>query len=264
MFVVVSGPIGAGKSTVTRIYTQITGFEPLFETVEGHPYLERFYENPKEYSFRTQAFFLWDRFNKHYETVSSQRNIVADRSIYEDAIFAKVLYLRGEMDEDDYLKTYLPHFKLLTQILKPPDIMIYLRASLDTLMYRINKRARQMESGIPRDYMKMLSSAYEEWIEEYPHRKLIIETDNLDLTCDLNNDWYYFFEAIHNKVMNDDLPDEALGLSSLKAELPRVGGNGFTRKCLDRRIEEAQLISPRKRNLSKYGKVNREMLFAGI
>jgi deoxyadenosine/deoxycytidine kinase len=248
MFIVVSGPIGVGKSTVTRIYSQITGYEPLFETVEGHPYLEKFYKDPSTYSFRTQAFFLWDRFNKHYKTVMSRKNIVADRSIYEDAIFARVLNLRGEMDDDDYYKTYLPHFKLLTQILKPPDIMIYLRASLDTLMYRIDKRARDMESSIPRDYMKMLQDSYEQWIEEYPHRKLIVETDDLDLTCDLHPDWYYFFEAIHTKILVDDLPDTAIGLRQIKAELPKIGNNGFTRKS-----EESGNVY----------KLDKEKLFAG-
>lgn len=227
MFIVVSGPIGVGKSTVTRIYSQITGFEPLFETVENHPYLEKFYENPKEYSFRTQAFFLWDRFNKHHDAVTSGKNIIADRSIYEDAIFAKVLNQRGEMDDDDYFKTYLPHFKMLTQIMKGPDLTIYLRASLDTLMYRIDKRARNMESSIPREYMKMLLNAYEEWVVEYPHRKLIVETDDLDLTCELNTEWIDFFSAILNKVMNDRLPDEAVGLKWMKRELPLVRKRPF-------------------------------------
>jgi deoxyadenosine/deoxycytidine kinase len=222
MFIVVSGPIGVGKSTVTRIYSQITGFEPLFETVEGHPYLEKFYQNPKEYSFRTQSFFLWDRFNKHYKAVNSGKKIIADRSIYEDAIFATVLNRRGEMDDDDFFKTYQPHFKILTDILTPPDLMLYLRASLDTLMYRIDKRSRDMEATIPRSYMEMLQNAYEEWIAEYPHRKLIVETDDLDLTCDLNCDWMDLFGAIHNKLLNNELPDEAVSLNWLKREFPQI------------------------------------------
>lgn len=222
MFIVIAGPIGVGKSTVTRIYSQITGYEPLYETVEGHPYLEKFYKKPKEYSFRTQAFFLWDRFQKHYKTVSSGKNIIADRSIYEDAIFAKVLNLRSEMDDDDYFKTYIPHFKILTGILKPPDIMIYLRARLDTLLYRIRKRARNMEKDIDINYMKMLSENYENWIKEYPHKKLIVETDELDLTCDLHQEWFLFFKAIHNKILRDDLPSEAVGLTKLKEELPEI------------------------------------------
>lgn len=222
MFIIVSGPIGAGKSTVTRIYSQITGFEPLFETVEGHPYLEKFYKNPKEYSFKTQAFFLWDRFNKHYEMVSSGRDIIADRSIYEDAIFAKVLNIRGDMDDDDFKRTYLPHFKLLTGLLKPPDLMIYLKASMDTLVHRIAKRAREMEKDIDREYLEQLRDAYEEWIGEYPHPKLVVETDELDLTCDLHPDWYFFFKAIHNRVINNDLPSEAISLSKLKEELPLI------------------------------------------
>lgn len=220
MFIVISGPIGVGKTTVTRIYSQITGFEAMYETVEGHPYLEKFYANPKEYAFRVQAFFLYDRFNKHWAVVESGKNLVADRSIYEDAIFARVLNLRGEMSDDDYRRTYLPHFQLLTRLLKPPDLMIYLRASLDTVMHRIGKRARDMEKTIPREYMKMLLENYELWIEEYPHKKLIINTDDIDLTCDLNPEWLYVFKAIHEKVLKDDLPNEAIGLPMLKSLLP--------------------------------------------
>lgn len=225
MFIVVAGPIGAGKSTVTRIYSQITGFEPLFETVIGHPYLEKFYENPREYAFRTQVFFLWDRFNKHYSSVTSGRDIVADRCIYEDAIFAKVLYQTGVMNSDDYNLTYVPHYKLLCKILPAPHLMIYLRASVDTLLYRIGKRDRSMEKSIQRDYMENLSSAYEEWIADYPHKKLIVETDDLDLTCDLHPDWFYFFKAIHTKVQNDDIPSEAIGLKKLKSMFPAVHRN---------------------------------------
>jgi deoxyadenosine/deoxycytidine kinase len=225
MFIVVAGPIGAGKSTVTRIYSQITGFEPLFETVIGHPYLEKFYANPLEYAFKTQTFFLWDRFNKHYTSVQTGKDIVADRCIYEDAIFAKVLYQRGILDNDDYNLTYMPHYRLLCRILQAPHLMIYLRASVDCLLYRIGKRERSMERGIQRDYMEMLHAAYEEWIEEYPHKKLIVETDDLDLTCDLHPDWFYFFKAIHTKVQNDDIPSEAIGLSKLKSLLPAVHKN---------------------------------------
>jgi len=157
--------------------------------------------------------------------VQSGKDIVADRSIYEDAIFAKVQYLRGDMDDDDYLKTYYPHFTLLAKILKPPDLMIYLRATLDTLVYRISRRAREMEKSIDRGYLQMLLNAYEEWIAEYPHKKLIVETDGLDLTCDLHPEWYYFFRAIHEKVLNDDLPHEAIGLGKLKTQLPSIHRN---------------------------------------
>lgn len=222
MFIVVSGPIGVGKSTVTRIYSQITGFDALFENFQGNPYLESFYKNPREFAFKTQAFFLWDRFNKHYQSVMSKRNVVADRSIYEDAIFAKVLNKRGEMNDDEYFRTYLPHFKILTNILPPPDLMIFLRASLDTLLYRIRKRSREMEKDIDVEYMKTLSQSYEEWIDEYPHKKLIVETDDIDLTCDLHHEWYLFFKAIHHKVMSEELPNQALGINKLRQELPEI------------------------------------------
>jgi len=222
MFIAISGPIGVGKSTVTRIFSQITEYEPHFETVEGHPYLEGLYSEPRKYAFRTQAFFLWDRFEKHHRTVNSGKNIVADRSIYEDSIFAEVLYKFGHMDDDEFYRTYLPHFKVLTSIITPPDLMIYLRANIDTLMFRINKRARDMEKGIQVDYMEMLLEGYEKWIDAYPHKKLIVETDELDLTCDLNPDWLYFFKAIHMKIVNDDLPTEAISLGKMKSQFPII------------------------------------------
>lgn len=231
MFIVVAGPIGVGKSTVTRIYSQITGYDALFENFQGNPYLEEFYKNPSAFAFKTQAFFLWDRFNKHYQSVTSKRNVVADRSIYEDAIFAKVLNMRGEMDDNEYYRTYLPHFKILTNILPPPDLTIYLRASLDTLLYRIRKRSREMEKDIDVGYMKTLSQSYEEWIEEYPHKKLIVETDDIDLTCDLHHEWYLFFKAIHHKVMSEELPNKALGINKLREELPEIFSADAGRKA---------------------------------
>lgn len=222
MFIAISGPIGVGKSTVTRIFSQIADFKPHFETVEGHPYLEGLYREPRLFAFKTQAYFLWDRFEKHYHSVRSGANIIADRSIYEDSIFAEVLYKLGHMDDIEYREMYLPHFKILMGIIPPPDLMIYLRASLDTLMYRINKRARAMEKGIERSYMEMLLDGYETWILSYPHRKLIVETDELDLTCDLNPDWFYFFKAISLKIMKDDIPSDSISFSKLKSQFPAV------------------------------------------
>ncbi|MCL5036133.1 MAG: deoxynucleoside kinase [Chloroflexi bacterium] len=222
MFIVVSGSIGAGKSTVTRIFSRITGFDPLFETVEGHPYLEKFYKNPREYAFRTQVYFLWDRFDKHYNTIKSGRDVVADRCLYEDNIFAKVQHIRGDMDDDDYLRAYLPHYKSLTELLGPPDLNVYLRANLDTLMTRVRKRDRDMEKDIDVDYMRTLLGAYEEWIEEYPYRKLIIDTNHLDLTCDLHPEWLYVCDAIKTKVTKETLPDIAEGISRLLGSLPKI------------------------------------------
>lgn len=222
MFIAISGPIGVGKSTVTRIFSQITSFEPHFETVEGHPYLEGLYSEPRKYAFRTQAYFLWDRFEKHYRTVNTGGDIVADRSIYEDSIFAEALYKSGYMDDDEFLKTYVPHFKILTGILPPPDLMIYLRASIDTLMYRISKRARAMEKSIQLDYMTMLLDGYERWIAEYPYKKLIVETDEIDLTCDLNPDWFYFFKAIYMKILREDIPSDSISLGKIKSLFPVI------------------------------------------
>jgi len=238
MFIAISGPIGVGKSTITRIFSQITDFAPHFETVEGHPYLEGLYRDPRKYAFRTQAYFLWDRYEKHFHSVQSGLNIIADRSIYEDSIFAEVLHKLGHMDDIEFNDMYLPHFKILTGILTPPDLMIYLRANIETLMYRIYKRARTMEKGIQREYMEMLLEGYEKWIKEYPHKKLIVETDELDLTCDLNPDWYYFFKAIYMKIIQDDIPSDSISFSKLKSQFPSIQKENF---LVDREIFRAAI-----------------------
>lgn len=204
MFITISGPIGVGKSTVTRILAQIMGFTPFFETVEGHPYLEGLYRDPCAYAFKTQVFFLRDRFEKHLSSHNSKEDIVADRSIYEDVIFAEILCNMGYMAREDFISTYLPHFKILVDLLPPPDLMVCLRANLDTLMFRIASRGRAMEKNIDRKYMELLQNGYDKWIEEYPHRKLILETDSLDLTCDLNRDWSYLVDTILKSTVNGE------------------------------------------------------------
>ncbi len=210
MFITVSGPIGVGKSTVTRILAQIMGFNPFFETVADHPYLEGLYSEPHKYAFRTQVFFLRDRFEKHLHSVRSGKDTVADRSIYEDVIFAEILCNMGYMDREDFERTYLPHFKILTDMLPPPDLMICLQANLDKLMYRIAMRARPMEKNIDRSYMQLLQDGYDKWIEQYPYRKLILETDSLDLTCELNNDWSHLVETIFKSAEGENFSSDTL------------------------------------------------------
>lgn len=221
MFITVSGPIGAGKSTVTGILSGIMDFTPFFETVENHPYLEGLYRDPDNYAFRTQVFFLRDRFEKHMESVNSGRNIVADRSIYEDVIFAEVLYRRGNMQREEFFETYLPHFNLLISLLPPPDLMIYLHADIDTLLYRISTRGRSMEKSISRDYMELLSRHYDAWIAGYPHKKLLVDTGGLDLTCDVNPDWSYLIQAIFDAMGgNGEASASPLLLRNLKSIRP--------------------------------------------
>ncbi len=218
MFITISGPIGVGKSTVTRILSQIMGFTPFFEVVKDHPYLEGLYREPHKYAFKTQVFFLRDRFEKHLYSRNSKMNTVADRSIYEDIIFAEILCNMGYMDKEDFTETYLPHFKILVDMLPPPDLMVCLRASIDTLMFRIASRGREMEKNIDRHYMQLLQDGYDRWIEAYPHKKLILETDSLDLTCDLNTDWTYLVNTIiksaEGKSFNSD------SLQTLKKLMP--------------------------------------------
>jgi len=212
MFIVVSGSISAGKSTVTREAAKDLGYEPLFETVKGHPYLAKFYKNPKEFAFRTQSFFLWDRFNKHYHAVKSGKDIIADRSIYEDAIFAKLQNMRGDMDDDDYFRTYLPHFELLCNILKPPDLLIYLRAGLPSLLHRKARRDRQMEKDMDPEYMEQLLGLYEEWFDSYPYRKMVVDTDSVQLIREIPKStdgepgaaWPTFMQTVKRKLEQKD------------------------------------------------------------
>jgi deoxyadenosine/deoxycytidine kinase len=223
MFVVVSGAISAGKSTVVKYAAKDLNYEPLFETVEGHPYLERFYKNPKEFAFRTQSFFLWDRFNKHYHAVISGKDIIADRSIYEDNLFAKLQHLRGDLDDDDYLRTYLPHFTLLCQLLKPPDLLIYLRAGLPSLLHRKARRDREMEKDMDPEYMEQLLGLYEEWFDGYPYPKLLVDTDSFKLIREIpdstegepGDDWPEFMETVRWELRRFGMiEDEASGRGS--------------------------------------------------
>ena len=210
MFVTVSGPIGVGKSTTTKILSQILDYTPFLETVSDHPYLEGLYRDPHNYAFKAQVFFLRDRFEKHMLYHNSTHNIVADRSIYEDIIFAQILYNMGYMETADFLETYLPHFELLVSMLPPPDLMICLKAGLDTLMFRIAKRGRDMEKNMDRHYMELLQEKYDAWIEQYPYPKLIVETEGLDLTCDLSPDWSYLIENILKSAKGVNFNSDAL------------------------------------------------------
>ncbi|MGB9697647.1 MAG: deoxynucleoside kinase [Ignavibacteria bacterium] len=181
MFISIAGNIGSGKSSLTSIMAERFQWIPYFESVRDNPYLPDFYANMKRWSFNLQIYFLAHRFRTHKEITERQTSVIQDRSIYEDVeIFARNLYELGNMDKRDY-QTYCSLFKEMTAYLTPPDILIYLRASIPTLIAQIRKRGREYEMNIDKDYLSRLNDSYEQWIEKYDlGKKIIIDTDNLD------------------------------------------------------------------------------------
>lgn len=181
LFVAVAGNIGAGKSSLTRMLAERFTWKPYYESVDDNPYLPDFYSNMPRWSFHLQMYFLANRFKTHKLIVESGSSVIQDRSIYEDAeIFARNLYEMGRMDERDYT-TYVSLFHVMMEYLKPPDLMVYLRASIDTLTRQIAKRGRDFEKGIERTYLEQLNRHYEDWIRRYTIGPLlIIPSDDLD------------------------------------------------------------------------------------
>lgn len=181
-FIAVSGNIGSGKSTITTLLSEKLGWKPYYEVVDENPYLPDFYANMPRWSFHLQVFFLSKRFQHHQEIVRAPSSVIQDRTIYEDAeIFARNLYLQGLMDERDF-RNYVELFNTMTQFLQPPDLVIYLRASVPTLLERIRRRARGFEQSIPPEYLKQLNERYAEWVESFTLCPILtVDSDNLDL-----------------------------------------------------------------------------------
>ena len=180
-FIAVAGNIGAGKSSLTRLLSERFGWKPFFESVADNPYLGDFYGDMKRWSFNLQVYFLSNRFMSHKSITEGPESVILDRVIYEDAeIFARNLYEIEKMDERDY-NNYVALYKVMTAYLRPPDLLIYLRANMDTLMKQIALRGRDFEQGIPREYLEQLNGHYENWTKRYQLGPLLtVESDNLD------------------------------------------------------------------------------------
>lgn len=181
MHVAIAGNIGAGKTTLTKLLAKHYKWEPHYESVEGNPYLDDFYSEMERWSFNLQVYFLNSRFRQILEIRESGKNIIQDRTIYEDArIFAPNLYAMGLMPNRDY-NNYESLFELMERLVSPPDLLIYLRASISTLVGQIHKRGRDYENSISIDYLSRLNERYEAWITKYKKGNLlIIDVDNLD------------------------------------------------------------------------------------
>ncbi|MDY4148412.1 MAG: deoxynucleoside kinase [Paludibacteraceae bacterium] len=179
MHIAIAGNIGCGKTTLTKMLAKHYGWKPAFETVEFNPYLEDFYADMKRWAFNLQIFFLNKRFKDVVEISKSNDYIIQDRTIYEDArIFAPNLHDQGFMSDRDF-DNYQDLFDLMMSLVKMPDLMIYIRASIPTLVAQIQKRGRSYESGMRIDYLQGLNDKYEKWISEYKGELLIVDGDTI-------------------------------------------------------------------------------------
>ncbi len=183
MHIAIAGNIGSGKTTLTGLLAKHFGWQPHYEDVETNPYLPSFYEDMQRWSFNLQIYFLNSRFRQIIDLRKSGKTVVQDRTIYEDAyIFAPNLHAMTLMTTRDY-DNYASLFELMSSFVQPPDLLIYLRASVPTLVNQIQKRGREYENSIRLDYLKSLNERYEAWIESYKLGKLlIVEVDNLNFS----------------------------------------------------------------------------------
>lgn len=190
MFLAVAGNIGVGKSSLTRILASRLALAPVYEAVDENPYLEDFYRDMRRYAFHSQMFFLSARLEQHLRVVNHNPRVIQDRTVYEDAgVFARNLFEEGVMDARDY-RSYCRMYEAVAQALRPPDLLIYLRASLPTLRARIALRGRAYEAGIEDSYLLRLNALYEAWISAYTlSDKVVVDADAIDYvgrSTDLN------------------------------------------------------------------------------
>lgn len=181
--IAVAGNIGAGKTTLTHSLSKYFGWEAHFENTEANPYLVDFYDDMKRWAFHLQIYFLNSRYAQIIQIQKGNETVIQDRTIYEDAyIFAPNLYEMGLMSGRDF-DNYSSLFQTLKSLVNPPDLLIYLKASVPKLVDQIQKRGREYEENIRLDYLKRLNGLYDKWIEQYNDGPLlIIDIDNLDFT----------------------------------------------------------------------------------
>jgi len=200
--IAISGNIGSGKSTLAEKLAKHYGWIPLYESVENNPYLRDFYEDMTRWAFHLQVYFLNSRFRQINEIRNNNKTIVQDRTIYEDAhIFAANLRKSGHITERDY-QSYLDVFNSMIEFVKPPDLLIYLRADIPKLVKQIEKRGRDFEYAIRIDYLKNLNEHYETWIGNYTQGKLlIIDVNKLDFV-ERVEDFAYVISQVDYELNN--------------------------------------------------------------
>lgn len=181
MHIAIAGNIGSGKTTLTELLAKQFKWEPHYEEVDDNPYLDDFYNQMERWSFNLQIFFLKSRYQQILEIRKNKKNIIQDRTIYEDAfIFAPNLHAMGLMTNRDF-QNYTDLFELMESLIDPPDVLIYLRSSIPNLVKQIQNRGRDYENSISIDYLSRLNERYEAWAHSYEKGKLIvIDVDDLD------------------------------------------------------------------------------------
>ncbi|MFW6082445.1 MAG: deoxynucleoside kinase [Chloroflexota bacterium] len=180
-FVAIAGNIGVGKSTLTELLSDRLGWEPFFEAVNDNPYLSDFYDDMERWSFHSQIYFLSRRLRHHWQLLQRNDSVVQDRTVYEDAeVFARNLYRQGSMDARDY-GSYCELYDVVTTVLPPPDLIVYLQASVSTLRERIHRRGRTYERSIEGSYLERLNQLYEIWIRGFSLCPVLtVPSDDLD------------------------------------------------------------------------------------
>ncbi|MBQ7191712.1 MAG: deoxynucleoside kinase [Paludibacteraceae bacterium] len=196
MYIAISGNIGAGKTTLTKMLARYYGWEPRFESVGFNPYLQDYYADIPRWSFCLETYFLKERFKDMLAVMNSKHTIVQDRSIFEGVyVFVKNNYLRGDLSQRDW-DTYMELFSLMQRMMRLPDLMIYLRKSVPSLIKQIQKRGREYEQTMQIDYLKDLNDRYEEFIfKQYKGRVLVVESDDLDFENNMED-----FRSIINRI----------------------------------------------------------------
>jgi deoxyadenosine/deoxycytidine kinase len=201
-FVAIAGNIGVGKSTLTGLLSNRLGWEPFYEAVSDNPYLPDFYEDMTRYAFHSQIFFLSRRLRHHRRLLDFPGSVLQDRTVYEDAeIFARALFEQGHILPRDY-HTYRELYEVLTLFLPPPDLVVYLRASVPTLMQRIAQRGRAFEQNIAPEYLERLNALYESWLGAFSFCPVLaVPADDLD----------YVHDASHLDLIIDKIEEKLSG-----------------------------------------------------
>lgn len=200
MHIAIAGNIGAGKTTLTKLLSKHFNWTPQFEDVDDNPYLDDFYNDMEQWAFNLQIYFLGSRFKQIKLIRDSGKDVIQDRTIHEDAhIFASNLHDMGLLMTRDY-ENYLSVFNLMNSFVKAPDLLIYLQASVPTLVKQIHQRGREYESSISIDYLNRLNDKYESWIESYDEgKKLIVNVDDLNFV-DKPEDLGFIIEKIEAEI----------------------------------------------------------------
>ena len=209
-FIAVAGNIGVGKSTLVDLLSKELGWTPFYEPVTENPYLSDFYDDMQAWGFHSQIYFLMRRMRIHRKLMDVKGSVIQDRSVYEDAeIFAQNLYLQKAINQRDY-DTYRELYQVLVEFLPPPDLVIYLRASVTTLVDRINKRGREYERTISANYLADLNQLYEKWVDHFELCPVLtVPCDNLD----------YVAKPHHLALIADKVKDILIGKDEVQFDI---------------------------------------------